>query len=326
MIDKCSDCGRIGKIHIHHKDGNHYNNSIENLEQLKKSEHLVEHSDAAYANFSQGCPVFEKIVSIVSAGIEDTYDIECEEPHHNFVANGIIVHNSGKSVLGLQIAKYIDPTFCLARTCFTAEEFAKVVKNAEKFQAIVFDEAVVGLASRGAMSKTNRVLVSMIAQIRQKNLFVIIIIPSFFDLDKNIALHRSRALIHVSFKENFTRGSFWLYDSFKKTNLHVFGKKTYSYGCTRPSFVGGFNGAYVLDEVEYRKKKLHSLELSCKRAAKEAKEADEMKNSVRAAVAEMVTQLLTKKPEEKKEAPAEPEDAELPEQPQDLKQQDSLED
>jgi thymidylate synthase ThyX len=35
-----------------------------------------------------------KITSIIYAGEQMTYDIEMEEPYHNFVANGIITHNS----------------------------------------------------------------------------------------------------------------------------------------------------------------------------------------------------------------------------------------
>ena len=42
-------------------------------------------------------PHYEKISSIFLKTIEKVYDIECEEPYHNFVANNIIVHNSGKS-------------------------------------------------------------------------------------------------------------------------------------------------------------------------------------------------------------------------------------
>ncbi len=38
-----------------------------------------------------------KIDAIESCGIEDTYDIEMREPHHNFVANGFVVHNSQQS-------------------------------------------------------------------------------------------------------------------------------------------------------------------------------------------------------------------------------------
>lgn len=35
-----------------------------------------------------------KIIKVVSLGIQDTYDIEMNHPTHNFVADGIIVHNS----------------------------------------------------------------------------------------------------------------------------------------------------------------------------------------------------------------------------------------
>jgi len=83
--------------HIHHKDGNHYNNSVDNLECITHEEHLQVHGKEQCSNFSQGIVKFSKIVSIEEHGIEDTYDIECEDPYHNFVANNIIVHNSGKS-------------------------------------------------------------------------------------------------------------------------------------------------------------------------------------------------------------------------------------
>jgi len=38
-----------------------------------------------------------EIKRIVFCGPEDTYDIEMEGPHHNFVANGFVVHNSQQS-------------------------------------------------------------------------------------------------------------------------------------------------------------------------------------------------------------------------------------
>jgi thymidylate synthase ThyX len=37
---------------------------------------------------------FRRIVAVTYAGEQDTYDIELEGPHHNFVANGIVTHNS----------------------------------------------------------------------------------------------------------------------------------------------------------------------------------------------------------------------------------------
>ena len=37
------------------------------------------------------------ITSIRYVGEEDTYDIEMQDPYHNFVANGVVVHNSQRS-------------------------------------------------------------------------------------------------------------------------------------------------------------------------------------------------------------------------------------
>ncbi len=83
------------KYVIHHIDGNHYNNKLDNLEKMKPSEHKLRHNN--YSNFSQGEPKFSEVKSITIVGEEDTYDISCEDPYHNFVANNIIIKNSGKS-------------------------------------------------------------------------------------------------------------------------------------------------------------------------------------------------------------------------------------
>lgn len=47
---------------------------------------------------------FSEIISIEKIGIEDTYDIEIDHKYHNFVANGIVVHNSANSISG----RYVD--------------------------------------------------------------------------------------------------------------------------------------------------------------------------------------------------------------------------
>jgi hypothetical protein len=39
-------------------------------------------------------PAFRRIVRLTYLGKQDTYDLEMEGPHHNFVANGIVTHNS----------------------------------------------------------------------------------------------------------------------------------------------------------------------------------------------------------------------------------------
>ena len=99
----------------------------------------------------------------------------------------------------------------------------------------------------------------MLAQIRQKNLFILILIPSFFDLDRNIALWRSRALIHTYFGPNFQRGRFAFYNIDRKIDLYVKGKQKYAY-ITRPNFIGKFTNYYTVDEKAYGNKKFKALD------------------------------------------------------------------
>lgn len=174
-----------------------------------------------------------------------------------FLVDG--TEGAGKSVLTMQLAKYCDPTFDIDRVCFTAKEFTQAILKAEKYQSVVFDEAFRGLSSRASMTQLNRTIVSMLAEIRQKNLFVFIVMPTFFDLDKNVALWRSRALIHVYMGKNFQRGFFSFFNRSKKTELYVHGKKYYSYSKPKANFYGRFANTYPIDEKEYRKRKYESL-------------------------------------------------------------------
>ena len=85
--------------HVHHKDRDRKNHSLDNLEVLENSEHKILHchEDNFKANVLEKLDL-SKIKSITSEGIEEVYDITVEEPN-NFVANGIVVHNCGKSLL-----------------------------------------------------------------------------------------------------------------------------------------------------------------------------------------------------------------------------------
>ncbi len=174
---------------------------------------------------------------------------------------------SGKSTLALQIGKYVDPTLNLSRVVFTAEGFREAILKAKKGQCVIFDEAFTGLSSRASLSGVNRTLVSLMMQIRQKNLFVIMVLPTFFLLDKYVALFRSRALVHV-YECSGKRGYFKVYNQRKKKLLYLLGKATYSYSGAKwkivTSFKGRFYGVFALGDKDkdekYRTKKLKALE------------------------------------------------------------------
>lgn len=174
-----------------------------------------------------------------------------------FVYDG--VEGSGKSTAAMQHAFYCDPSLSLDRYAFTPMEFHNVVMKSDRYQAVVYDEAWSGLNSRQAMSKINRSLISMLTQIRQKNLFVFIVLPTFFDLDKYVALWRSRALIHIYAGDNWERGSFLFFNAERKKQLYLTGKKLYDYAAVKSNFYGSFTGYIPLDIEIYKKRKYDAL-------------------------------------------------------------------
>jgi len=165
----------------------------------------------------------------------------------------------GKSTLALQMAKYVDSTFNLKRIVFNPEEFREAIYKAKKGQCIVYDEAFTGLSSRTSLSPVNKVLISLMMQMRQKNLFVILVLPTFFLLDKYAALFRTKALVHV-YENKGRRGYFLVYNSKLKKYLFLFGKQTYSYSTkhAKSRFKGHFYGVFALGskEIEDKYKKM----------------------------------------------------------------------
>lgn len=174
-----------------------------------------------------------------------------------FVYDG--AEGSGKSVKAMQDAFYCDQELDIDSFAFNPFQFRRVIQHAERYHAVVYDEAHSGLNSRAAMSQINRSLVSMLTEIRQKNLFVFVVLPTYFDLDRYVALWRSRALIHVYTKESFERGYFAFYNVDRKKQLYLKGKKLYSYRAAKPNFVGRFTNHYTVDQAEYRKRKYEAL-------------------------------------------------------------------
>lgn len=90
---------------VHHRDSNVKNNAIENLEVLTHTDHGALHGQVDHLpNFGIGLIAESELESCSRFGIEDTYDIICDDPHRNFVANGIVVHNCGKTVVFVSAA------------------------------------------------------------------------------------------------------------------------------------------------------------------------------------------------------------------------------
>lgn len=193
------------------------------------------------------------------------YDNLAFYKHKNF-KNGFDIHlvidgmeGAGKSVFGQQIAYFFDPTINLSRIVFSGEELLEAIKIAQPHQAIIFDEAFGGLSSTETMTSANRTIRKALAEMRVKKLFLIYICPSFFILDKYVALWRTRALFHVYVDDEWNRGRFLYFNYPKKIELYLRGIKTYDYNTVRSSFYGSFCNGYIVNEEEYTAKKLKAL-------------------------------------------------------------------
>jgi hypothetical protein len=171
---------------------------------------------------------------------------------------------AGKSTLALQVGKYIDPTLDLSRIVFSPDEFREAVLKAKKGQCIIYDEAFTGFSSRASLSPINKVLVSLAMQMRQKNLCILIVLPTIFLLDKYMAIFRTRALIHV-YESHGRRGYFKIFNYRIKKLLLLLGAKTMSYHSkgVYSNFRGRFYGKFALGdekvEKKYRKMKEQAL-------------------------------------------------------------------
>lgn len=164
---------------------------------------------------------------------------------------------SGKSTAAQQWGKFVDPTLDLPRICMTADEFKQAIIDAKQKQCVIYDEAVTGMSSGDTITRIGRLLKSMMMQMRQKNLFVIVIIPSIFELNKYTVLSRSRNFFHI-YESKGKMGYFVGYNRKDTKLLYLKGKKTYTYR-VKSRFIGRFYGKYIVDEQLYREKKEKAL-------------------------------------------------------------------
>lgn len=87
----CEGCNSTSNIEIHHIDKNPKNNDPSNIKFLCSHCHHLHHFHNAQGVMS------DRIAYIYPFGFEDVYDLEMKTPYQNYVANGIIVHNSVQS-------------------------------------------------------------------------------------------------------------------------------------------------------------------------------------------------------------------------------------
>ncbi len=88
----------------------------------------VELSNLSIGDSIVAVPKVSTVVSITKVGIQPTYDIVMSEPYRNFIANGIVVHNCGKTLEVMNYAMYMRKAYgykhCLIICCVNSAKFS----------------------------------------------------------------------------------------------------------------------------------------------------------------------------------------------------------
>lgn len=180
----------------------------------------------------------------------------------------------GKSCLGFQIAYILDVDNDInvdKQLCYTPEQVTEAISTLKPGKAVIFDEAMRGSYNRRSMQETNISLNEMLAECRQKQLFLIFILPNFYWIDRYVATHRSRALIHVYAKMDadpknplpLKRGFFEYYNERGKNELYNndFYRRRSMYPPLKNSwFQGNFPHYWVVNHEKYKDAKTRASE------------------------------------------------------------------
>lgn len=161
---------------------------------------------------------------------------------------------SGKSTLAMTIAHYLsDSKFNEQWICSGFQDAKDKISNCPNGSTLILDEGSLVFNSKDAIRRENVILQKILDVVGQKNLTLIVVLPSFFDLNKNIACRRSRFLLHVYTDEELNRGYFAYYGEKSKNLLYELGKKNFG-SYSKPS--SEFQGKFTNFQPEYLDKYL----------------------------------------------------------------------
>jgi hypothetical protein len=165
------------------------------------------------------------------------------------------MERSGKSTLGLTIAWYLsEGKLTYDNIASDSDDAIRKCERLPDCSQLMIDEGSLVFSSKETMSAEQRKLIKIMNVIGQKNMVFIIILPSFFDLNKFIAVNRSRFLLHVYTDNQLHRGRFTYFSEKKKKILYDYGKKHYnSYKFPKANWVGGFWNFFPFENKEFYK-------------------------------------------------------------------------
>lgn len=175
-----------------------------------------------------------------------------------FLIDGI--EGCGKSTLSFICGWYItEGKLTLTNICEGSSNAVDKLRTLPDGSVLIIDEGSLLFASKDVMRKEQRRLEKVLQVIRQKQMCLIIVAPSFFNLNRYVSVDRTRFLLHVYTDRNLQRGRFTYFSQKKKNLLYSIGKKNYnSYAKPKSDWIGQF-ASFAPFGSEYDKMKKKAL-------------------------------------------------------------------
>jgi len=176
----------------------------------------------------------------------------------------------GKSHTTQFFARYLCPWFDHTYYCFSVDEFMEKCSTCPEYSSVVLDECFESMNSKAALSREFQKVISFLQIIRQRHLFIFLVLPNFFDLNKSVALYNSSLLV-VCYDNLGKRGQYLVFDREKKKNLFIRGHKMMDYSVEEANIRGHVNSTPIIDWKKYEGRKTEHLLQQIKSEQKESK-------------------------------------------------------
>lgn len=135
------------------------------------------------------------------------------EKDKNYLGIAVGQTGSGKSATAAQICGTVDPSFFdECRVVLTPIEFMETIQDMDKGEAIMFDEAGVGIPAREWMMIQNRMMGYVAQLFRHKNLVVMYTVPSmkFIDTQLRDLMHGIISMKSIDYEQRISIAKYYV--------------------------------------------------------------------------------------------------------------------
>lgn len=207
-----------------------------------------------YVTVERGEHIFKMDKALVD-NLMELKRLNDEDWDFKFIISGDGMTRTGKTTIGGQVGIFFDTSCTEKNWCYQGDLLIAQARKLGYKRVVIYDEAKEGLDSKKSMSRYCQHIVDYMNECGYLNQYLIIILPDYFNLVKEVALSLSICLINVHLDSQFKRGHYDFYDHVDKRMLFIRGKKFHNYSSHPPSFGGNFQDYLPFDSNELRKLK-----------------------------------------------------------------------